>query len=370
MAEPRILTVEPVEVVLPRELLEHPEAARFEEFLVRRGELTESEARELTQQILDAIVTEIGDGWGAEIRPHVMRILELRTQVREMWSSVLERFSGPEHPTELPAGVSVDAFDGLFAEMEGEFEQIRDLHGYVDAMQETDLEGDIHAADEARQAAHAGEVDAPHAPDVLLDPIRDAYQRRPGVAEQERIERLYYMEGLRDVEPEEVRAILEDARETLFGQGGAYELPAGWEVRLVKSPEYGARIPQQAAFADADPLFAANGYELNFTTPEGIEFQPDGVHLLPDGSMRFLEFKDPLVEGSIETYRSRPDLQQDLAETMIRRAETARSLPNCTGWTYDSSLPGMNDYIFDVLESALPQDSPLRDFITVGGRTL
>ena len=54
------------------------------------------------------------------------------------------------------------------------------------------------------------------------------------------------------------------------------------------------------------------------------------VQLLPDGSMRFLEFKDPLVEGSIQTYRSRPDLQEDLAETLVQRAEVARALPNCT----------------------------------------
>jgi len=93
----------------------------------------------------------------------------------------------------------------------------------------------------------------------------------------------------------------------------------------------------------------------------------DAVQFHDDETLEFFEFKDPLEKDSVETYRASESLRDELADTMIGRAEAARSLGpgRCRGWTYDTSLPEMNELLFDVLDEALPDGSDLRNWIRV-----
>jgi hypothetical protein len=229
-----------------------------------------------------------------------------------------------------------------------------------------------HIVERAKELGHIRDV-----PEDWRIEVEEAQEHLedPRVSREERAERAYYNDLNRRAGPDPSREFLDEAMHDLLLRDDAeYLLPPDWNVKIVKSPEYGARVAQQAAFAERDPLFAAHGYELEFSAGNGMVFKPDATEFRSDLSLEFFEFKDPMETGSVETYRSRPDLELELRDTMIRRAEAAQSLgAKCRGWTYDTSLPEMNEYLFDVLDQALPDSSPLRRLIRIAdpkGRTL
>ncbi len=190
----------------------------------------------------------------------------------------------------------------------------------------------------------------------------------PAISREERIERDYYNDLKRRLGPDPTRPAMNEVMHDLLLRNDApYELPPGWRTDLQKSPEYGARVAQQAAFGAADPVFAGHGFEIKFTAADGYVFMPDATQFHDDLTLEFYEFKDPLQQGSVEAYRNRPDLRKELGDTMIRRAETARSLGpgRCRGWTYDTGLPEMNKLLFEVLDESLPGGSDLRNWIRV-----
>lgn len=100
-------------------------------------------------------MTDIGEGWGAALRPHVARMMEIRTQLKEVWSSVLEHASDPAHPTEL-CGEVVDKLDSLFADLDGELGKMPNLREHVDAMPDRDPAGTLRDL-LTEQVAHATE---------------------------------------------------------------------------------------------------------------------------------------------------------------------------------------------------------------------
>ena len=229
-----------------------------------------------------------------------------------------------------------------------------------------------HIVERAKELGHIEDV--PEDWRIEVEEMQE-HVEEPRVSREERTERDYYNDLNRRSGPDPSREFLDEAMHDLLLRNDAqYLLPPDWNVKLVKSPEYGARVPQQAAFANRDPLFAAHGYELEFTAGDGRAFKPDATEFHPDLSLEFFEFKDPMEVGSVETYRSRPDLELELRDTMIRRAEAAQSLgAKCRGWTYETSLPEMNEYLFNLLDEALPKSSPLRRLIRIAdpkGRTL
>ena len=229
-----------------------------------------------------------------------------------------------------------------------------------------------HIVDRAKDLGHVKDV--PEDWRIEVEEMQE-HLEEPRVSREERIERDYYNDVNRRSGPDPSREFLDEAMHDLLLRDDApYVLPPDWQVKIVKSPEYGARVAQQAAFATRDPLFAGHGYELEFTANNGMVFKPDATEFHPDLSLEFFEFKDPMEAGSVETYRSRPDLELELVDTMKRRAEAAQSLgAKCRGWTYETSLPEMNEYLFDVLDQALPKGSPLRQKIRIAdpkGRTL
>jgi hypothetical protein len=190
----------------------------------------------------------------------------------------------------------------------------------------------------------------------------------PAVSREERIERDYYNDLNRRLGPDPTRPVVNEVMHDLLLRNDApYELPPGWRTDLQKSPEYGARVAQQAAFGMVDPVFAGRGFEIMFTAADGYVFMPDATQFHNDLTLEFYEFKDPLKEGSVEAYRSNPDLRQKLADTMIRRAESARALgpSRCRGWTYETGLPEMNRVLFDILDESLPGGSDLRQWIRI-----
>lgn len=341
---------------------------------LERGGVEPTAARGFVNEILAAAYADIGESFAGATRALFADVARLRSQLRVKYDALRTHFEAHRGKpvSNLPPDLQPEAFSSLFAELTAKIDELTatTVESHVRKMPPSQLADDIDTTFE--------DVRRPVEDDPLLEPEsrgrRERDERRgTGVIESERLERLYYSEALKGREPKEVRATLKQAARAFFlFPNSRWRLPPGWKVRVVKSPEYGARIAQQTAFADFDPLFAAHGYELHFTTDRGVRFQPDAVQLHPDGTIEFHEFKDPLREGSVETYRSSPDLQAELLQTLTDRAEAARSLPGCRGWRYDTSLPEMNRFIFDVLDS-LPESSPLREFVYVAdpdGRTL
>lgn len=222
-----------------------------------------------------------------------------------------------------------------------------------------------HIVDRAKELGFIRDV-----PEDLRIEVEEAQEiaAEPAISREERIERDYYNDLKRRLGPDPTRPVADEAMHDLLLRNDApYELPPGWRTDLQKSPEYGARVAQQAAFAAADPVFAGYGYEIKFTTADGYVFMPDATQFHHDLTLEFYEFKDPLKQDSVDAYRNRPDLRKQLGDTMKRRAEAARSLgeSRCRGWTYDTGLPKMNELLFEVLEESVPAD--LRKWIRVMG---
>jgi len=186
ITEVRLLSETRVEVRVPEELLGSGEAKQFEQFLHDRGGVSETEAAELTERLLRATVTDVGEGWGAALRPHVARMMEIRTQLKEIWSSVLEHASGPEHPTELGGDV-VDRLDTLFADLDAELGKMPSLRESVDAMPDRDPAGTLRDL-LTEQAAHATERGRT---------ILDIWEERAGTSDEKTADLLEEL----DVEP-------------------------------------------------------------------------------------------------------------------------------------------------------------------------
>jgi hypothetical protein len=349
---------------VPAAAFEDVHVVEFTRYLERTGEMEPAQARRFVEAILAAGYAEIGESFGGVSGRIFSDVVRIRTELQAKFGALREHFAGRRGTVvvELPPELQPEAFRGLFNELAARIEELNreTVEAHVDAMANTDLEGDIRAWDEARSGG-----DAPI--EAGSRGRREPPQRGgPGVVESERVELRYYSEAMKGKEPAEVERIIDAARRRLFlFPDSPWRLPKGWKVRADKSPEYGAKLAQQTALADVDPLFGANGYELHFETPSGYEFQPDGVQLLPDGSIKFHEYKDPLRGGSVETYRGNRDWQADFLHKLLERAEAARSLPGCHGWVYDTSVAEMNRFVFELLDESLPPDSPLRDFLDV-----
>jgi len=229
------------------------------------------------------------------------------------------------------------------------------------------LPAKTHIVERAKELGHGLIKVVPEDWRIEVEAAQDLYEE-PRIVREERAERDYYNDVKRRAGPDPGEEQLDEAMHDLLLRNNApYELPTSWRADLQKSPEFGARVAQQAAFAARDPLFAANGFEIQFTAPDGFVFMTDAVQFHDDETLEFFEFKDPLEKDSVETYRASESLRDELADTMIGRAEAARSLGpgRCRGWTYDTSLPEMNELLFDVLDEALPDGSDLRNWIRV-----
>ncbi len=107
-----------------------------------------------------------------------------------------------------------------------------------------------------------------------------------------------------------------------------------------KSPEYGARVAQQAAFAEGSALRGARLRARVQTANNGMVFKPDADQFHPGPVTRVLRVQGP--DGG----RLRRDVQvasrprARLVDTMKRRAEAAQSLgAKCRGWTTTRASP-------------------------------
>jgi hypothetical protein len=350
---------------VPATAFDEPHVVEFTRYLEDTVKMEPREARRFVEAILAAGYAEIGESYGGVSGRVFSDVIRIRSELQAKYRALREHFAGRRGTVvvELPPELQPEAFRGLFNDLAERIEELNreTVEARVDAMEHTDLEGDIRAWDEERSRG----AEEPVEPGSRGRRERPE-PKGPGVVESERVELRYYIEALKGKEPAEIEATLDAARRRLFlFPDSPWRLPNGWKVRMDKSPEYGAKLAQQTALQDVDPLFAAHGYELHFETPDGFEFQPDAVQLLPDGSIKFFEYKDPLRVGSVETYRNSLDLQAKLLHTMLERAEAARSLPRCHGWTYDSSVVEMNEFLFDLLDESVDVDSPLRAFIDI-----
>jgi hypothetical protein len=355
---------------VPAAAFDDVHVVEFTRYLERTGEMEPAQARRFVEAILAAGYAEIGESFGGTAGRIFSDVVRIRTELQAKYRALREHFAGRRGNLvgELPPELQPEAFRGLFNDLAERITELNreTVEAHTTGIGRTALADDI----EGGATAVRGEVVEPGSRGRREPPERGGTH----VTESERVERRYYVEALKGKEPAEVEAILDHACRALFlFPNSPWRLPRKWKVRVDKSPEYGAKLAQQTALAEVDPLFAANGYELHFETPDGFQFQPDAVQLFPDGSIKFLEYKDPLRAGSVERYRSDLDFQADLLHTMLERAEAARSLPRCHGWTYDTSVAEMNKFFFELLDESLPPDSPVRKFVDVAdpeGRAL
>ena len=285
---------------VPAAAFEEAHVVEFTRYLEGPGEMEPVQARRFVEGILAAGYAEVGENFGGASGGSSPTSSASGPELQAKYRMLREHFAGRRGTTvvELPPELQPEAFRGLFNDLAARIEELNreTVEANVDAMPSTTLEGDIRAWDEQRsrgdQPTEAGSRGRRERPE----------RGGPRVTEAERVERRYYVEALRDTEPAEVERILDAARRRLFlFPDSPWRLPEGWRVRMDKSPEFGAKLAQQTALAEVDPVFGANGYELNFETPSGFEFQPDAVQLFPDGSLKFFETRTRCGEA-----RSRP----------------------------------------------------------------
>jgi hypothetical protein len=354
---------------LPPEFLGKPEVRALVELIREKAELEPLEAQRYVEALLSSTLLEIGGTWAEEMTGIVREIVEIRGELRSRYARALDLIGKPG--AELPPELAPHEIGELFQRLAERVEELKDPEAWLD--EHPDIVEDIKGgADDLDKFLHGEEAvtdDHPTAPDEPpggadfdRPPRTEEYKPRGlhKLSESERAELNYYRDALQGRDPQGVRDVLEEAINDFFGPGGRMELPAGWNVELIKSPEYGARVPQQATLGAGDPLFAANGYELRFTAPDGTQFQPDAIEFV--GGDRFLlhEFKDPLDINSPEAYRNNEELLLDLRDTMLERAYLSRALPGCEGWQYQSSLEGMNQLFAEIISDALKTNPELK----------
>jgi hypothetical protein len=376
------IVVEPFRVLgetrpLSPELLADPRVRAFSEFLQERAQMEPVEAETFVKALLSSKLMEIAGGWADEVSGHVREIVRLRSELSGRYERVLDVFGKEPAPTELPPELTPESLKGLFNDLAEHVEAIRDFEAWEsdnppEIVDTTPLEELVGGADDLAKLEQGADPtaedpyrppDEPPSPELWDKPPKgDEYmpQGLHALSESERAELSYYRDVLQGRDPQGVRDVLNDAIDHFFGPGGRMELPGGWRVELIKSPEYGARIPQQATLGGVDPLFAANGYELRFTAPDGTQFQPDAVQFLGGDRYLFFEFKDPMRNSSPDAYRNNPELVDDLRDTMLERAYMSEALPGCEGWQYRTSLPAMDALFSEIISDALLTNETLR----------
>lgn len=340
------------EVEIPPAVFEDARAVRFRDYLATEGELGQAKAQGFLEALVSAAFLELAEGWSGAVKARVQRVVELRAQLRARYDAVLEHFGregGATRP--LPPELQPEAFRGLFNDLARELDGIRGFRQHVDAMPDAELVGDIRAWDEAR----AKGPDEPFRPP---DP-RQRPQRLPGIAEQERVERLYYT-SLKNLRPTEeglagfMRAL---------GAADAWaraNLPQGWVHWLERVPEYGAHVPAQRALGELGSVISAEGYGLVLRSPEGKVFKPDGLVQSPRGYV-FAEWKEPLggqPSGWYDSQLGRAALVQDL----LARARMSAELPGCAGWIYDTGAVWLDELIGELVRG-IRGERPLTELV-------
>ncbi len=133
-----------------------------------------------------------------------------------------------------------------------------------------------------------------------------------------------------------------DARGRATARAAALQqrLGDGWTVVLDRA----RNIEQARGLAALDPDFAANGFEIVITSPDGTHFHPDGVHFIGDpdqgGSFEFLEWKGLTDDPNAFNYTSGEtafrELKDDIEADVARAPRFARA--GCIGfvWVTDS----------------------------------
>lgn len=341
------------DVEIPPSVFEDARAVRFRNYLANEGELGQAKAQRFLEALVSAAFLELGEGWAAALTGRLQRVLELRTQLRARYDAVIEHF-GREGSAgrPLPPELQPEAFRGLFNDLSRELDGIRSFREHVDAMQEADLVGDIRAWDEARSKG-PGEPFRPRDPRVPRP-------RLPGVAEQERVERLYYT-SLKGLPPTEeglagfTRAL--DAAD----RWASANLPPSWAYWLEKVPEYGAHVPAQRALGELGSVISAEGYGLVLRSPEGTVYKPDGLVAFPRGGYLFAEWKEPLGGKPSGWYNSQPG-RAALVNDLLARARMSAELPGCGGWIYDTGAVWLDELIGELVR-AIRGERPLTELV-------
>jgi hypothetical protein len=383
-----VTILEVVELRVPPSAFEDARVQRFTGFLEERG-MEVPTARRYVEAILSALLVEIRDTVAVELRAHVERIGELRTELRSNYEGVLEHLAqGREVPPEITPGT----FASLFSELAGEMEALRDVERSLlagelpqpveqlrPAFAEDPTEHGLPPAELAppqeevlvgtpRELAGHEPGGAPEAeatgvdPELPLDPAREAFERQAGLHEQQRAGRAQVRE--RVVEDPQVAEAAQQQLETFarrhgfdaFRRGarrprGSPSAPRRWSVSLEFQPRQGPFEAQLRAMSELDPQFAARGYGVVFRFGRRV-VKPDGVIQSTGQRFRLGEFKEPLGPQPRSFYDSEAG-RQKLFEDIWERTQMSMELPDCDGWTYDTGAEWLDQVIYDIVHERL-----------------
>lgn len=358
----------------PEALENAPRLKAFQDHLVTRSGMTETEARGFIGTLVAAMVEKIGIEYAEGMRVHVEGVMSIRTQLRGKYNAVLEHFGKRGIVRELPPELQPEVFRDLYNQLADHIEAIKSPAEAVQAatnpavaddlataMREFDAPGppkeppgppeEILTPDVAKTLGEPPLVeDKGPKPDLDLDDV-DVREWLPGVAEQSRVERLRYMERLRARGEDPVARAAAGTAAIDFGL--RYAIPPDWTLSVRRIPRFGSSEEQIRALGEIDPVFAATGYELVLRSPSGQAYAPDGVGQGTKGYV-FLEYKDPLGATPSGYYSTEAGIES-LRQTMIARAEMAGQLPGCGGWSYKTGQPWLDDLIFEIRDSLPPE---------------
>jgi polyhydroxyalkanoate synthesis regulator phasin len=248
---------------LPAAAEHSPQLARFEDFLVDRGEMPRAEAQTLVGALVASIFEGACNRAGKAMRTHLEAIVQIRATLRVRYAEVIKLFSGPRGSVaELPPHLDEPAFNDLFNQLAQHLEALKGtVEEATDAMDDPEMLADLKEAE-----AQVKTVRKPRVPDVLTDPRTRPVQQRPGIYEQQRVELDYYREALRDNPEPQLRRAAEASLAAFIAR---FRLPSGWRVRLRRIPEFGFTLEQITELASRDPNFADRGFEVVIDVPQG-----------------------------------------------------------------------------------------------------
>jgi hypothetical protein len=346
---------------LPSAVENAPELARFEDFLVQRGELTEPQARALTGTLVASLLESVGNRVGADMLVHLNAIVELRATLRVRYAEVVRSFRGPGTPAALPEHLQPEAFRDLFNQLGDELEALRNPVGRaVDAL---DDPANLVGLDQL--GAHAPEL-APEdsAPNLVTDELPQERRWTPSGYEQQRVELDWYRDALQGNPDPQLRAAAEASLQAFMAR---FQPPNNWQLRLRRIPQYGYTLEQIRALAARDPDFAARGFEVAINVPQGLApwaqgprgatFVPDAVMQGPRGYL-LLEYKTSWAPEPAGFYSS-PAGRAVLRADVVARARMSLELPGCGGWGYKTGSPWLDEAIASVLDDVRLEEPEL-----------
>ncbi len=377
---------------LPIAVESAPELARFEEFLVRRGQMSEADAYRLTGTLVASLIEGAANRAGREMRVHLREIVRLRTTLRSRFEEVRRTFARTgAAPSSLPPELEPEALRGLFNELTMHMDAMaRPVRKAVDAYRFPQLLKGLDALGE-----HAPEpIPRDPLPNLLTD---EAPQERTWTSgyEQQRVEidfyneRERYFEALSNADPQvrealrspELDPLLQaversldpraraSADAALRGLAVRFPMPRGWQLRLRRIPAFGYTLEQIRALAERDPNFAGNGFEVTITVPNGAApwaSGPRGVTFAPDGIMQgsrgylFLEYKTSWAPEPSGFYSS-PAGRAVLHADMVARARMSMEMRGCGGWGYKTGAAWLDDAIASVMAEMRLREPALAD---------